>query len=84
MPPRATADQATLRQLIRDERLLELVFEGDRYYDLLRWGMVPSAFTDELKSRAGGLQYQPGREYLPIPQIEIDTNPLYEQNEGYR
>ncbi len=85
MPPRATADQATLRQLIRDERLLELVFEGDRYYDLLRWGLVPGAFTDELKSRAGGLQYQSGREYLPIPQIEIDTNPFYEQqNEGYR
>ncbi|MDN5210848.1 RagB/SusD family nutrient uptake outer membrane protein [Fulvivirgaceae bacterium BMA12] len=84
MPPKATADQATLRQFIRDERLLELVFEGDRYMDLLRWGMVPSAFTDELKSRSGGLQYQPGREYLPIPQIEINTNPFYEQNQGYR
>ena len=84
MPARAPSDQATLRQLIRDERLLELIFEGDRYADLLRWGMVPGAFTDELKSRSGGIFYQPGREYLPIPQIEIDTNPFYEQNPGYR
>ena len=84
MPGRTTSDQATLREQIRDERLLELIFEGDRYMDLLRWGMVPDAFTDELKSRGGGLLYQPGREYLPIPQIEIDTNPFYEQNPGYR
>jgi len=84
MPGRVTTDQAELRQFIRDERLLELVFEGDRYVDLLRWGMIPEAITDELKSRGGGILYQPGREYLPIPQQELDTNPFYEQNEGYR
>lgn len=84
MPPRVASDQAGLRQQIRDERLLELIFEGDRYMDLLRWGMVPDAITDGLKSNGGGVFYEPGREYLPIPQIEIDTNPFYEQNPGYR
>jgi len=83
MPLKAASDQATLRQQIRDERVLELMFEGDRYLDLLRWGMIPEAITDELKSNMGGTQYRPGREYLPIPQIEVDTNPLYPQNEGY-
>ncbi|MEO9512228.1 MAG: RagB/SusD family nutrient uptake outer membrane protein [Flavobacteriaceae bacterium] len=83
MAARTSSDQTTLRQEIRDERVLELMFEGDRYHDLLRWGMVPSAITDDLKSNMGGSQYVPGREYLPIPQIEVDTNPLYPQNEGY-
>ena len=83
MLKRAASNQATLRQQIRDERVLELMFEGDRYHDLLRWGMIPSAITDDLKSNMGGSQYVPGREYLPIPQIEIDTNPLYPQNQGY-
>ena len=76
-------DQATLRQQIRDERVLELIFEGDRYHDLLRWGKIPEAITNDLKSNAGSSQYVPGREYLPIPQIEVDTNPLYPQNKGY-
>ncbi|MCG8311369.1 MAG: RagB/SusD family nutrient uptake outer membrane protein [Cytophagales bacterium] len=84
MPDRVSSDQTELRRFIRDERLLELIFEGDRYMDLLRWGMIPDAITDELKSRGGGILYQTGREYLPIPQLELDTNPLYEQNEGYR
>ncbi len=83
MPARTSTDQATLRQQVRDERVLELIFEGDRYHDLLRWGLIPEAITDDLKSNMGGSQYVPGREYLPIPQIEIDTNPFYEQNPGY-
>ncbi len=83
MAGRTASDQATLRQQIRDERVLELLFEGDRYMDLLRWGMIPEAITDELKSNMGGSQYREGREYLPIPQIEVDTNPLYPQNPGY-
>ena len=83
MPLRTTTDQAVLRQQIRDERVLELMFEGTRYYDLLRWGMVPEAITDDFKSNMGGTQYQTGREYLPVWQTEIDTNPNYPQNPGY-
>lgn len=83
MPARTSTDQSVLRQEIRDERVLELIFEGDRFHDLLRWGLIPEAITDDLKSNMGGSQYVPGREYLPIPQIEIDTNPLYNQNPGY-
>ncbi len=83
MPLKTASDQATLRQQIRDERVLELLFEGDRYHDLLRWGMIPDVITNELKSNMGGSQYRQGREYLPIPQVEVDTNPLYPQNPGY-
>ena len=83
MADRVASGQGTLRQQIRDERVLELMFEGDRFFDLLRWGMIPSAITDDLKSNMGGSQYVAGREYLPIPQIEVDTNTLYNQNPGY-
>ncbi|GAO42293.1 RagB/SusD family nutrient uptake outer membrane protein [Flavihumibacter petaseus] len=31
------ASQATMRELIRKERRIELAFEGKRYFDLLRW-----------------------------------------------
>lgn len=83
MPIRTSTDQSTLRQQIRDERVLELILEGDRYLDLLRWGMIPEAIPTEYKSNMGGSQYRAGREYLPIPQVEVDTNPLYPQNQGY-
>lgn len=83
MAPRSATDQTTLRESIRSERVLELLFEGNRYMDLFRWGMIPDVITNELKSNMGGSQYVPGREYLPIPQIEVSTNALYDQNPGY-
>jgi hypothetical protein len=78
-------DQVAFREIIRRERVLELSLEGTRYYDLLRWGMIPSRFTNnpEFRTNMGGVFYQPGREYLPIPQNEVSTNTLYPQNPGY-
>ena len=31
------SDQAALREMIRKERMVELAFEGHRYYDCRRW-----------------------------------------------
>ena len=85
MPELSGLDQEALREAIRGERVLELSLEGTRYYDLLRWGLIPERFVDNPAFRAntGGVFYQSGREYLPIPQSEIATNPLYPQNPGY-
>ncbi len=33
-------DQNRMRELIREERKIELAFEGHRYYDLRRWGIA--------------------------------------------
>ncbi|MFT4565624.1 MAG: hypothetical protein ACI9FN_000577 [Saprospiraceae bacterium] len=71
------------RQKVRDERVLELCNESQRPLDLLRWGLQPSRFVDNPSFRAQELQYVPGREYFPIPQLEISTNPNMVQNPGY-
>lgn len=85
MPEYSGLSQDAMRDAIRNERILEFSLEGTRYYDLLRWGQIPDRFTSnpEFRSNTGGVFYQPGREYLPIPQSEITTNPLYPQNDGY-
>lgn len=73
------------RQRVRDERVLELCNESQRPLDLQRWGMIPSRFVDNPLLRNQVVNYVPGREYFPIPQLEIDTNPAYngQQNPGY-
>ena len=87
---RVRADMAPFTEItmqdIEDERVKELTFERTRYFDLLRWGKVVSRIVDnpELKSESAGTgAYKPGREYIAIPQNEIDGNPNFKQNPGY-
>ena len=40
MPHVIATDAATLRPIIRRERHIEFAFEGLRYYDCLRWGII--------------------------------------------
>lgn len=76
--------QDAFRQRVRDERVLELCNESQRPLDLLRWGMQPSRFVDNPSFRNTDIFYVTGREYYPIPQLELDTNPAYnQQNPGY-
>ena len=76
-------------QDIEDERVKELSFERTRYFDLLRWGKVKSRIVDnpQFKSESAGTgAYKPGREYIAIPQNEIDNNTNdegFKQNPGY-
>lgn len=82
--PNATGSGAALLEKIKLERRLELALEGDRYYDLVRWGDAATVL--------GPLGYDNGTPgvktngLLPIPYEEIvasqGENQL-EQNEGY-
>ena len=81
-----------MRELVRNERRLELCFEGHRFWDLRRWGLplnesVTGYFHD-------GSQYieMPVVEtrdfpeyakYLPIPNNEIIKFSALEQNQGW-
>jgi hypothetical protein len=73
------------------ERRLEFATEGERFFDLVRWGMAEqtlNAYISIEKTRRTFLataKFTAGRdEYLPIPQSEITfTNGLYKQNPGY-
>lgn len=69
--------QADIVLAIERERVYELAFEGQRWYDLVRTGRaqaVMSAFSPNWNSRY---------ELLPIPQRDIQQNPALTQNPGY-
>ncbi len=71
---------------IRDERVKELTLERTRYFDLLRWDMVKERIVDTpgIKSESGGTgAYRPGREYLDLPQNDLNLNSNFRHNPGY-
>jgi starch-binding outer membrane protein, SusD/RagB family len=75
--PLSTAlSQAAARQAIFDERLFELLNEGRRRTDQIRAGTYTAAgFAKEADA--------PFRILYPIPQNQIDVNPMLVQNPGY-
>lgn len=83
--------QAYARTALQWERRLEFATEGERFFDLVRWGIAEptlNAYITVEKVRRPFLataKFTAGRdEYLPIPQSEITfTNGLYKQNPGY-
>ena len=83
--------QAYARTALQWERRLEFATEGERFFDLVRWGIAAptlNAYIAVEKTRRTFLStavFTAGRdEYLPIPQSEITfTNGLYKQNPGY-
>lgn len=68
--PLYTAD--VTRAQIREERYLELCWEGHRLHDLKRW-----------KQNVGSYAYNAGNLILPIPFREMEVNNLLEQNSWY-
>ncbi|MDM8003347.1 MAG: RagB/SusD family nutrient uptake outer membrane protein [Bacteroidota bacterium] len=60
------------REQIREERYLELCWEGHRLHDLKRW-----------KQTIGGYAWNAGNLILPVPYREIEVNDLLEQNSWY-
>ncbi len=59
---------------IRKERQLELAMETQRYWDLIRWGLAAQEIPN-FKTSTKGL--------WPIPQEQLNVDPLLKQNEGY-
>lgn len=76
---------------IKQERMYELAFEGQRWFDLVRWGDVESAFGETIDVRNSGIdakysvQYRPETKGLvPIPETEVRlSNGVYQQNPGW-
>lgn len=66
---------AVTMESIKHERRMELVGEGQRWFDLVRWGDAPSALA--FKGFVEGKN-----EILPIPLLELE-NTLLEQNIEY-
>src|SRR5216117_306982 len=79
---------AAFRDSVRLERRREFVFEGQRWFDLSRWGVLNSAMlakTTELATIAPGetTVHCASSNLLPIPQGERNKNPNLTQNPGW-
>ena len=70
------------KQQLIDERRAEFVYENQRLYDLIRFGVADEVLQQF--SIDNNLAYTSDRKYLPFPQREIDNLPgFYRQNNGY-
>lgn len=57
---------------IKQERRLEFVGEGKRYWDLVRWGDAPTVLVPDTYGYRTN-PWSESKKYLPIPQSEIDA-----------
>lgn len=82
-----TGNKETLLNAYLNERRLELAFEGQRWFDLVRLDKVEEVMNAVFKKDEGRpAQRYPYDEYsykLPLPQDVIDQNPNLVQNPGY-
>ncbi len=73
-----TTDQTALRKAIWAERRLELAFEHDRWFDLIRTGQANEVMT------AHGKKFVTGKhELFPIPNTQLIDTPTMLQNPGW-
>lgn len=76
-----------MRDQIWKEREMELAYEFDRFFDIVRQGRAASVLRTfaETRSNHRGLYFREGvNEIFPIPQTEIDiSNGVVTQNPGY-
>ena len=64
------------------ERAWELCFEGDRKFDLLRWGVYCTR-TPEWNPQVKGNIQEGKHEFWPIPKSQRDVNVNLTQNPGW-
>lgn len=80
-------NQASMLEALLKERRLELAFEGQRWFDLVRLDKVESVmnavFAKDPGRKAMKYAFGPDSYRLPIPQAAIDQNPNLVQNPGY-
>jgi hypothetical protein len=77
-----------LIEIVRHERRVETAFEGLRFYDLKRWGILKEKAVDNYmkvdKVQAPAIQNRiftaPRHNVWPIPQRELDVNPALVQH----
>lgn len=78
LPAVTTTDQAELRRTIWKERRLELAFEHDRWFDLVRTGQGQEAMA------ADGRTFVVGKhELFPIPNQQLIDTPEMTQNPNW-
>jgi len=90
------ASQTVARQAVRYERRLELAMEGQRFFDLRRWGGADTVIANYITKEETRIPYlglantfslpQYGRYPIPTVQIELSrvgTEDRLQQNPGW-
>jgi len=72
------------RDIIRNERRVELAFEGLRYNDLIRWGIAQQVIPNQPHNGAGAKRVF--KSYVfPVPQAQLDImQGVWEQNQDWK
>lgn len=87
LPSTAKADKASMLNAILKERRLELAFEAQRWFDLVRYGKVEEVMNTLNQRDSGRIPQRRAyteKSYLfPIPSTAIDLNTNLVQNPGY-
>jgi hypothetical protein len=81
-----------MRELIYNERRIELSFEGFRFLDLRRWNLNLNESAKGMLISNGGFTlidvedrvYQPYMIYGPVPQSELLKDKQILQNQGWQ
>jgi hypothetical protein len=86
LAPKLGLNQTDARTAIRNERRVELCFEAERWFDLVRWNTFIPVMT--AFKAAGSVNGTIGNitanlNLFPIPLREIQLNPNLTQNPGY-
>lgn len=95
-PAGAFADQSFAREAVHAERRLELAMEGQRFFDLRRWGTYQTVLNNYVATERNRFpRYFTGiapvaqrHQFYPIPSVQIalsskDGTPQLKQNPGW-
>ena len=76
-------DQAYARNAVRTERRLELAMEGQRFFDLRRWGVADTAVNNYVTTEGARITYLTGAagqfvlpkySFYPIPSVQVELS----------
>ena len=83
----SASSQSDAVDKVLEERLMELAFEGDRWFDLKRMGKAIQLLSQQKDGNGNVLPFasniNQNRLLWPIPQDKLDANALLTQNPGY-
>ncbi len=81
LPDLAGLDKGTFHEALMAERAIELILEGSRRLDLIRWGILVEKVRTASSQPAAGNVHE--RHYLlPVPPQDLNING-WNQNNGY-
>ena len=88
--PTSGVSQEYARQALRTEMRLEKALEGERFFDLVRWGIAKETMNNYMRREENtriyyqGKTFTDGYEYFPIPYPQYEfSQGIYTQNPGF-